>query len=156
MSKAWFSVPLIYLILFDRRRAPGFMRAINKVIFDTNIITKEEFEIRNGRDPDIVATAEVTWLNKLREDENLAIAYFRFMGLHRECLFDDLRKLSKMQDIQKISDSTSHQPMNKPLHCMQSEFPVLFEALSAVFELMPSNSRMLELPPTSLAKAKTS
>ena len=144
MSKAWFSVPLIYLILFDRRRAPGFMRAVNKVIFDANIITKEEFEIRNGRDPDIVATAEVTWLNKLREDENLAIAYFRFMGLHRECLFDDLRKLSKMQDIQKIPDSTSHQPMNKPLHCMQSEFPVLFEALSAVFELMPSNSRMLE------------
>ena len=144
MLKAWFSVPLIYLILFDRRRAPDFTRAVNKVIFDANIITKEEFEIRNGRDPGMVTTAEVTWLNKLRENENLAIAYFRFMGLHRECLFDDLRKLSKMQDIQKIPDSTSHQPMNKPLHHMQSKFPVLFEALSAVFKLMPSNSRMLE------------
>ena len=42
MSKSWFKVPLVYLVLMDIRRAPGFMRAINRLLCHVKVISREE------------------------------------------------------------------------------------------------------------------
>jgi len=142
MSKDLFSVPLIFLVLMDIRRAPSFMRAVNRLLCDNDIITPDECSTRNGRSHDeimSISPAEATWYNRLSEDESKFVHYFKQFGLHRDVVLPDINLLSKLMD-RTVPDYK----LMRPLSYMKLTFPIIFEAMAAVFQLLPSNSRILE------------
>ena len=86
-----------------------------------------------------ISPAENMWFHKLCDEKDDALHYFRQFGLHRPVVQDDMNRLSKLND--------THNPgysMKRPLHHMQDNFPILFEAMDATFGMMPSTSRIVE------------
>ena len=142
MSKDWFSVPLIFLVLMDIRRAPSFMRAVNRLLCDNAIITPEDCATRNGRCNDEIMSitpAEASWHSKLSEDQSKFVHYFKQFGLHHDAVQPDISRLSKLRD-----RTEPGYKLARPLSYMKQTFPIIFEAMAAVFQLFPSNSRILE------------
>ena len=142
MSKGWFRVPLLYLVLLDLRRAPSLMRAINRILCSNGVISPDTCAERNhsaGCNVVHVSKSESIWFNKLKEDEENAVHYFKQFGLDRDIVRNELAKLSKMSDNPSPTFS-----FKRPLHEFKSKFPITYDAFDSIFRLMPSNSRIME------------
>ena len=80
-------------------------------------------------------TADVTrWYDILSQDSEDTVHWYRQFCLDREVVIHDLYKLSKVKPFDRSPGIIN----------FKNEYPVLFDALYAVFRLLPSNSRLCE------------
>ena len=118
------------------------MKAINRLLCLNGDLTPDECANRNHPTTSNtihISRSESVWFNRLKEDKDNAIHYFKQFGLDREVVRNEILVLSKMTDHASPTFAYKH-----PLTEFKLRFPIIYDAFDSVFRLMPSNSRIME------------
>jgi hypothetical protein len=148
-----FEVPIVLLVLCNRKRGPSFLRAVLSVLYENSDRAAPQILIHDavndskwGRfrydNPDDRPDDEKNWYNLLtKTDQNIndLIHWWRQFCLNYEILEEDLQRLSKDYTVDELqSREGAH------LNEFKINYPVLFDCLYSVFGTMLSNSRLCE------------
>ena len=127
--------PVSFLILCNNEHGPSFCRALISVVTESGSLPASWNDYAKETD-DTEQTPDITrWYDILSQDSDDTVHWYRQLCLYYEVVLPDIYKLSQ----EKPSNSRSSGIIN-----FKNEYPVLFDALYAVFRLLPSNSRLCE------------
>ena len=130
--------PISFLILCHYEHGPAFCRALIAVVdgsghlADPNSVLWGKFKNFNADNKR--PANEVRWYNILIQDLTDTIHWYKQFCLNWEVVQLDMQKLS------------NEEAFMRPVGIVhfRSKYPILFDALYAVFGLLPSNSRLCE------------
>jgi len=144
------SCPIVFLLLVDPSCAPNLLRAMLIVIqaheHDRIFPTVEGwpnldlYSVDNDDDSiNVEQSPESVWIEILNTEQQriLLCHYFHQFGFHIDCIKADLQRMSNAEPTPFLAEE-------KPLTTFKESYPVLFDALNAVFGTMMSNSRFME------------
>ena len=156
-------VPILLLVLCNRKRGAPFLRAVLSVLHEyveNNISTEEPIDVMFIHDADTANSDDPKWgkyiyadpnnrpenekiwydlLTKSKENIDDLVHFWQQLCLNWRVLTDDLQRLSKVTSVSDMAGGEG-----APLNAFQTEYPILFECLDAVFGTMMSNSRLCE------------
>ena len=153
-------VPILLLVLCNRKRGPAFLRALLSVFHEDSVRGGDEAKLFHNEDLNQDTNSsnwgryiyndrrdrpeeEKVWYDLLvKSDESIndLIHFWRQFCLNWPILTEDLQKLSKVTNLRDMTAGGEGAPLN----AFKSEHPILFECLEAVFGTMMSNSRLCE------------
>ncbi len=152
-KKYLLQVPIVLLVLCNRKRGPSFLRAVLSVLYENRekaepqiLIHDAENEEKWGRfkysNAEERPDEEKVWYNLLTQSEeqvNDLIHWWRQLCMSFEVLTEDLQNLSRVSEVQVLSAGEG-----APLIEFKTNYPVLYYCLYSVFGTMLSNSRLCE------------
>ncbi len=146
-------VPIVLLVLCNRKRGPSFLRAALSVLYENREKAAPQILIHDADNEEMwgrfkYANAgerpdeEKVWYNLLTQSEEQIedlIHWWRQLCLNFEILKEDLQTLSRVSDVQLLNAGEG-----APLIEFKTNYPVLYDCLYSVFGTMLSNSRLCE------------
>jgi hypothetical protein len=138
MMEDLLSPPLIYLASTYMPKGPSILRVLLGLVTQEGVQLPGEgwgrYEYEDS--PNGRPEKEQWWYVRLLASAPAAAHWYQQIGLLRDCVQDDLKKLSNAEPATELP--------TWPLESFKKEYSILFEALHATFGLMPSSSRIAE------------
>ena len=135
-TKYLLQAPIVFLCLCHHQMGPSLLRAMLTVLHENPIDEDVDCLIHDAdsqkwgvykydSDNTVRPPSEKKWYDILSKQPKDVVHWWRQFGLNKECLIDDLQRLSS-----QINVTPSSGP---PLKRFQSKYPILFECLHSVF-----------------------
>lgn len=136
MMNRLLSPPLVFLMLSHPNRGTDLLNAAAFLFREMGDSLGDGF--KEIVSEDAMTEGEKMYYDLLRLEKDDSLHFFKQIGLARDCVRDDLKRLSNEQ--QNTRDVKS----DTPLADFRKQYPIIFEALFATFALLPSSSRLSE------------
>ena len=146
-TKYLLQAPIVFLCLCHHQMGPSLLRAMLTILHENPIDEDVDCLIHDAdsqkwgvykydSENTVRPPSEKKWYDILSKQPKDVVHWWRQFGLNKECLIDDLQRLSSQINVTPAS--------GPPLKRFQSKYPILLECLHSVFGLMMSNSRLCE------------
>jgi hypothetical protein len=139
---------MIYTALLDPERGPSILRATLSIIVENGQVDLigGEAELEKWGKIKYSAGESRPWFEKvfydlLEEKSDDVIHWFQQIGIARDVTREELQKLCKEEEGKNNGRS---QDSPSRLNDFYEIYPIIFDALPAIFSLLPSASRLTE------------